>query len=178
MPISVECPACGKRLKAPDSAAGKRAKCPQCGKPVQIPEQVYDAEEVAEEPDESFGFQDPNLDEYAAPAAEDRKPCPACGEMIVSTAAKCRFCGEIFDATLKRKAKKAARGSAGSDDADMTIGDWIFCVLCSGIACIFGIVYMIQGKPKGIKMVGVSLAAAVFWNVIRFALQAVLQGGR
>ena len=29
---------------------------------------------------------------------ENRQPCPACGEMIMATAAKCRFCGEVLDA--------------------------------------------------------------------------------
>ena len=35
-----------------------------------------------------------------------------CGEMILSTAAKCRFCGEVFDSTLK-KAKKSGGKKAG-----------------------------------------------------------------
>ena len=55
-----KCPHCGKRLKAPDSAAGKRAKCPGCGKPVQLPkEQVYEAEEVVDSNsgDDEFGLQ-------------------------------------------------------------------------------------------------------------------------
>ena len=30
MPIEIQCPQCGKRLKAPDSQLGKQAKCPQC----------------------------------------------------------------------------------------------------------------------------------------------------
>ncbi|MFN0051574.1 MAG: hypothetical protein ACKV0T_05245 [Planctomycetales bacterium] len=171
MPISVECPSCGKRLKAPDSAAGKKAKCPQCGTPVPIPEMVYEAEEA----EESYGFQDPSLDEYDAPEADDgRKPCPACGEMIMAKAAKCRFCGEIFDATLKRREKKRASRSSSDDDTDLSTGDWIFCILCAGIACIFGIVYAIQGKPKGAKMIGVAVAAAIFWNIIRFAILAVV----
>ena len=38
MPIAVTCGGCGKRLKVPDSAAGKRGKCPQCGATVPIPE--------------------------------------------------------------------------------------------------------------------------------------------
>jgi len=36
----------------------------------------------------------------------DRRPCPICGEMIPATAAKCRFCGEIFDSTLTNANKK------------------------------------------------------------------------
>jgi hypothetical protein len=41
----------------------------------------------------------------AAPEAgsgEARRPCPECGEMIVAGAAKCRFCGAIFDPKLKQ----------------------------------------------------------------------------
>src|SRR5688572_6415637 len=34
----------------------------------------------------------------------ERRPCPACGEAIVATAQKCRFCGEIFDPALRPKA--------------------------------------------------------------------------
>ena len=36
MPITVSC-VCGRKLKAPDSFAGKKAKCPNCGKVLAIP---------------------------------------------------------------------------------------------------------------------------------------------
>ncbi|KKK74824.1 hypothetical protein LCGC14_2879880, partial [marine sediment metagenome] len=49
MPITVLCPNCGKKLKAPDKVAGKRAKCPSCGQIMQIPEIVHEAEEVTED---------------------------------------------------------------------------------------------------------------------------------
>src|SRR5262245_8361868 len=39
MPISVTCD-CGRRLKARDEFAGKRAECPTCGRDVQIPDPV------------------------------------------------------------------------------------------------------------------------------------------
>ena len=57
---------------------------------------------------------------------------------------------------------------------ELTPGDWVFCILCGGIACIFGIVYAIQGKPKGLKMVGVSLLAQLFWGAVRVILEAAL----
>ena len=44
----------------------------------------------------------------------DRRPCPMCGEMVKASAAKCRYCGEIFDEDLRRleKRKKKRRESA------------------------------------------------------------------
>ena len=69
---------------------------------------------------------------------EDRSPCPACGEMIKTTAAKCRYCGEIFDETLRRAEKKRATG----EDADLSAGDWVLAVLCPNIACIMSLVWM------------------------------------
>lgn len=37
MPIPVDCPICGTRLRAPDAAAGLQLSCPKCNAPVQIP---------------------------------------------------------------------------------------------------------------------------------------------
>ena len=49
------------------------------------------------------------------PDGRGRRPCPMCGEMIVATAAKCRFCGEVFDPTLKKaKSKKKKKYDAGT----------------------------------------------------------------
>lgn len=36
MPIPVTCPICNCKMKAPDSAAGKRVKCPKCGKALTV----------------------------------------------------------------------------------------------------------------------------------------------
>ena len=38
MPLSVMCPTCGTKLKAPDSAAGRKAKCSKCGGRFLVPE--------------------------------------------------------------------------------------------------------------------------------------------
>lgn len=102
-----------------------------------------------------------------------RRPCPACGEMIVLSALKCRFCGEVFDPALKKKKRSAGYSS---DDEDLTTGDWLIAILCSGIGCIVGIVWLIQGKPKGGKMLGVSILMAIVWNVVRFAIEMATQG--
>ena len=174
MTISVNCGECGKTLKAPDSAAGKKAKCPQCSAVVLIPEQIFDAEVVDD--NESSGG-DP-FDDLSGEEAEDdgRKPCPMCGEMIVANAAKCRFCKEIFDPKLKKAAKKKSKG--GDLDADMSTGDWVVALLCSGIGCIAGIIWMIQGKSKGAKMLGVSFGAGVFWNIVSAAIRVAIENAK
>lgn len=192
MSIKTKCGECGKTLTAQDSAAGKRAKCPQCGAVVQIPSVVdaVDAEDASEpaEEEEDWGVPAPPPRRGAASSSggasaggtDARKPCPACGEMIVATAAKCRFCGEIFDASLKRqeakKNKKESRSYSSGDD-DMTPVDWVLAILCPGIGCILGIVRVCTGKGSGGKMIGVSVGAMIFWQVIRVALETATKQG-
>jgi predicted RNA-binding Zn-ribbon protein involved in translation (DUF1610 family) len=185
MAISFQCPQCGKKLKAPDDAAGKSSSCPGCGSKVTCPEPVYDAEVVEMDlaPQKPKGF-DPyaELDDdkpygvVGPPAAaqtsdESRRPCPMCGEMIVATAAKCRYCGEVFDPTLKKaKSKKKKKKRYDPEDESLSGSEIAIGIICSGIGCIAGLVWMIQGKPKGLKMVGLSIVAdivkSVIWGII------------
>lgn len=175
MTIEVECSSCGKVLRVKDSNAGKRGKCPSCGEVVQIPEleeDYYEAEVVDDGGDE--------WDEAIDSGDDDRVPCSMCGEMIKANASKCRFCGEVFDEDLKQSERKKKRrkkrgGRYAADDEDMTTGDWIVAVICSGIGCIAGIVWMIQGKPKGTKMFAVSFGFVILWNVVRLIF-AILNG--
>ena len=175
MAIHVTCDACGKTLKTKDALAGRRAKCPACGEVIQIPdaeaaefEDVYDAEET---PFGDLGEPDDWGETTDEESLSGRKPCPMCGEMIKENAAKCRYCGEIFDPELKKRAKK----DKTDVDADMTTGDWVIAILCSGIGCIAGIIWMIQGKPKGKKMFFVSLGVQLFWGAVRVAIEVAQQ---
>ena len=179
--ISMSCPGCGAKLKAADESVGKRTKCPKCGTEVTVTEPIYDAEAVPGMGDviDPYGFDDPKPKPLASASdsagGEARRPCPMCGEMILASAAKCRFCNEIFDPKLKKAdAKKKGRSSGGGDD-DMSTGDWAVAILCSGIGCIAGIVWMIQGKEKGKKMVGVSLLFVVIWSAVRFAVESSMR---
>lgn len=45
MAIFVACSTCGSKLKAPDSAAGRKTKCPKCGTAVIVPSSVQKAPE-------------------------------------------------------------------------------------------------------------------------------------
>lgn len=68
------------------------------------------------------------------------------------------------------------RGYAAQyDDGSLSGGDWALIVLCSGIACIIGIVRLIQGKRNAGKMIGFSLLFVVIWNIIRFGILAAQQ---
>jgi predicted RNA-binding Zn-ribbon protein involved in translation (DUF1610 family) len=152
---------------------------------------VYDAEVVEMElaPEKPKGF-DPyaEMDDdkpygVVAPqpveqsSDESRRPCPMCGEMILTTAAKCRFCGEVFDSTLKKaKSKKKKKKRYDPEDESLTGSEIVLGIICSGIGCIAGLIWMIQGKPKGLKMVGVSIVADIVKSVIVAIFQASQKG--
>ena len=42
MPILVDCPGCKRKLRVPDTAAGKRGKCPQCSSAIEVPDFAED----------------------------------------------------------------------------------------------------------------------------------------
>ncbi len=175
MPIKVTCSACGVTLSTPDSSAGKTGKCPKCGHQLKIPPAKVE-EEVLEAEDALLG----GLTEEELSAGEvsqdQRRPCPACGELIVRGAVKCRYCGEIFDADLKKKEqKKLKKAAATEEDSDLSGGEWVVAILCSNIGCIMGIIWMVQSKPKGKKMLLASLAAQGFWIVVSLVLEAIQQ---
>ena len=177
MPIKVTCGGCGATLSTPDSSAGKRAKCPKCGSIIEIPsaDDGDDALDPLASPLDGLSESEMTSGEVQQ---DDRKPCPACGEMIMRGAMKCRFCGEIFDPTLKEQEKKKRRKSVAvaDEDEDLSAGEWVLAILCSGIGCILGIVWMIQGKPKGKKMFFVSLAVQGFWFIVQVILGVISEG--
>ena len=60
-------------------------------------------------------------------------------------------------------------------EGELTPGDWLLCILCSGIGCIVGIVRLIQGNPTGGKMVGISLLFIVLWTIVRIVIAGATQ---
>ena len=152
MPIKMNCPSCNKTLSAPDTAAGKNAKCPVCGQIMTVPETIHEAEEFGAPTPEpstpssaqpSAGSPESWLDDMqglAAPVApgpggEARRSCPECGEMIMAGAAKCRFCGAIFDPRLKGTAA-ANRFQTVPNYLVQAILVTLFCCLPFGIVAI------------------------------------------
>ena len=197
MEIKVLCPSCKKQLKAPAQMAGKQAKCPHCQAMMLLPAAAQTANETPPPPTPPVSNIANLLDEEedyrlaAGPKVsspfeassssgnQPRRPCPMCGEMISVSAAKCRFCQAVFDEGMRRSQKKEKKSSGYSSDgdSDLSVFDWVIAILCSGIGCIVGIVYMVQGKPKGGKMIGVSLTFIFIWNVISFLSRMAQQGG-
>lgn len=161
MSIQFNCPACGKKTQAPDEMAGSKARCPICKEVIDVPQPTYGLEEpTTAAPSESST----SADEKA------RVPCPMCGEMILERAAKCRYCGEILDPELRKSQKQTG------PDNELSAGEIAIAILCAGIGCIMGIVWMIQGKRKGLKMFLISICAAVVWNVLNIVLQTAMRG--
>ena len=48
-------------------------------------------------------------------------------EMIVAGAAKCRFCGEIFDSRLRQQELNSVTPDAAKN---LSAGDWVVAVVC------------------------------------------------
>lgn len=153
MPIRAKCNACSTTFQAKERLAGKTVKCPKCSAELTIPEaeeEVLEAETVDDE-DEFTAASDAD-DEFAAVESQSlrgsRRPCPECGEDIAAKAAKCRFCGAVFDRRAKsrggridretiEKFRKYAHGLGGA---------WIFFgVVAFGI----GIAALSGALPRG-----------------------------
>jgi DNA-directed RNA polymerase subunit RPC12/RpoP len=183
MSIRFNCSRCGKPLVAPEGTTGKKTTCPKCNTKQLIPEGVYEAESVDDggvgapgvEIDDGGGYELERPGEAQERPTERKRPCPMCGEQIMVSAIKCRYCGEIFDPALRRSASRRR----GDEDTDLTGVELTFCILCSGIGCIWGLIYLIQGKStKGGKMIGISILCSVIIQVLLGILGAALENGR
>ena len=75
---------------------------------------------------------------------EQRKPCPACGEMIMATAHKCRFCGTDIDAYVAaREATTERTLFEGHPAVVYSAGQYVLIVITLGIAAL---VYWIRSR--------------------------------
>ena len=157
MSILFECPACGKATQAPEEMVGQRAKCPHCLAVIDVPRPA----DPAAEPTVTYV---PPPASASPPAAGDglpRRPGPACGAVVGATAAKCDTCGAALDPAL------ASRVRRGSRDESLEAIDYIlaFVPCLSLFGCVVGVLYLIQGRSKGIKMVLLSVVMSVIWVV-------------
>lgn len=99
--------------------------------------------------------------------AEDEKICKYCGEAVKASARKCRFCGEFFS-----ESDRSRHSVKNEEDENLTPGEIAFGILCGGLACIVSIVWMIQGKKKGGKLLLISVISQVVWGIMRALMEA------
>jgi hypothetical protein len=101
--ISVEC-ACGKKLKAPATAIGRKAKCPACGNVLTI-----EAPPPPPVEDDALGalydLADAEKDAAKSNQVDDSPRCPQCAAEMAPSAVLCVNCG--YD--VRTKSKLAAK---------------------------------------------------------------------
>ena len=122
------------------------------------------------------------------PDMRTRRPCPHCGEMIIATAAKCRFCGAIFDPGLRGRGYRvlgAGRGRrlelAGQIPTYFTA--WWACLL-AGVLVVVACVLIATAADAPEIMIGalvgglLVLAGWVCYLILLYKLWSVVQDGR
>jgi hypothetical protein len=129
MTVMFVCGTCGKRLKAPTEAVGRKGRCTGCQAefyvpdpggptvpvpppaagdappPAVVPVPTPDRVPVMGRPSNRLALPPPDKDDEA-----EHRECPFCGEGVKARAKKCKHCGETIDVAL-RKAEEKGRSS-------------------------------------------------------------------
>jgi hypothetical protein len=148
------CPSCQMTMHLSCFQQAKGCTNPQCTQSV-APQKVSSPEAPQEE--------------AASAPDEDMEECKFCGELIKKKARKCKHCGELVGTAAR--AVEAEKKAQEDKDSKLTTTEIIFGLLCGTIACIFGVVWAIQGKKKGLKMIGLAIASQFAWAAIQMIIR-------
>jgi hypothetical protein len=166
MPIEIACPGCGKQLKAPDAAAGKRVKCPQCATVVPVPAPPPPI--VPQAPPPMSGVSD-LIDEAIQEELVKRRKAEE-DEFHFQEQQALRSVRE----GAKQSALEMAAKPLTNPDDDLTVFDWMFAFFLACPALIMAIVYMVQGKKKGLKLLIAVIAIQVVETIVAVIVFVVL----
>lgn len=126
MSIELHCTKCGKLIKAPDEAGGRRGKCPYCKESVYVPMPHDDSEEIRIAPidedeerrarelrRESAGY-------IASVGHETGSPGPADAAETYDSVGSAPLPGEVVDVSAEVEAFIVAMRDSKLDEADET----------------------------------------------------------
>lgn len=88
-----ECPHCGQRIDVPYELSGEIVNCPACNGEIVPNNDNYSSEKNITLP----------IKTSPCEIMPESKNCPFCAETIKFEAKKCKHCGEILDATLRKQ---------------------------------------------------------------------------
>jgi hypothetical protein len=163
------CPVCSMMVDLGDDIFN----CRRCGEPMHL--QCYEQAGRCQSAKCLAAPSRPAAETAVQPSAPPpdkgaTKECRFCGEPIRLNAIKCRHCGEY----QRDEDRKVA--SQGSERDALTTAEIVFGILCGGIACIVGIVWALQGKPKGKKLILLSILSMIVWTFIRLMIESAFKG--
>lgn len=189
--IEVSCPACRKRLRVSDDAAGKRGKCPQCSAGVDIPtpqQAVRDADIEAwlapaqsDQPTARAGDA-PNVSarpRHAGPS-RDMAPsnlvaCPDCGRQVSRLAKACPNCAHPFESARDDRALAALRADDKRKKAakSESRAQGVLLLLTLGCAGVAAVTLASGADRRGDTLMYVGMSALI----AAFVFGVILIGG-
>jgi hypothetical protein len=122
------------------------------------------------------------------PGMRTRRPCPQCGERIIATAGKCRFCGAIFDPGLRGRGYRALAAGRGqrleyARQIPAYFAAWWACLLAGAVIVVACVVVALAAETPEIAIgaipgVLVVFAGGVCYLILLYKLWSVVQDGR
>lgn len=153
MAIEFRCSQCDKKLKVKDELAGKKIKCPGCGDATAVPAaKTAEKQELDPELGASDSILNLNLKKF-----KNRPIDPDDEDVNLD---------ELEGAVVIRK-RREQQANAKPPSEPLQPIDWVLGLMCSGIALIFAIVLMSQGKKsRGTKLLVLCLVMFLFYAAV------------